>query len=311
MKVIIRLILVVYAALVISPAMGWDRSRLSVPVMVNGHIIPYPVFAIFVMPGSPISVGFVDASGGATVRLGGRDPDLASPAELRASEEPGMEILEIGNTASGETCLINVFTMVPANSVGRNGRLNGYRIGSYPAEPLRGLDIYLPPEGFVEVTRENAQVAVSPNFTLGEFVAKQASDYPKYLVLRSALLLKLENILASLNYAGRPTADLVIMSGYRTPFYNRAIGNVPYSRHVWGGAADFYIDQAPADGRMDDLNKDGRVDRTDARWLANFVNEMSQRGEFGPRIGGIGVYGSTSAHGPFVHVDVRGTRARW
>ena len=28
-------------------------------------------------------------------------------------------------------------------------------------------------------------------------------------------------------------------------------------------------------------------------------------------IGGLGVYGSTSAHGPFIHVDVRGTRARW
>lgn len=311
MKLIIRFILVLCAALVASPAMGWDQSRLSVPVMVNEHIIPYPMFAIFVMPGSPISVGFVDASGGASVRLAGRELDLAASAELRASEEPGMEILEIRNTAAGETCLINVFTMVPATSVGKDGRLNGYRIDSYPGKPLRGLDIYLPPEGFVEVTRENSQVAVSPNFTLGEFVAKQASDYPKYLVLRSSLLLKLENILASLNNEGHPTADFVIMSGYRTPYYNRAIGNVPYSRHVWGGAADFYIDEEPADGRMDDLNKDGRVDRADARWLANFINEMSRRDAFGPRIGGIGVYGSTSAHGPFVHVDVRGTRARW
>ena len=86
---------------------------------------------------------------------------------------------------------------------------------------------------------------------------------------------------------------------------------MPYSRHVWGGAADFYIDEAPADGKMDDLNKDGRVDRADARWLADFINGMSQRGAFGKRIGGIGVYGSTSVHGPFVHVDVRGTRARW
>jgi hypothetical protein len=305
-----RIILVVCAAIIFSPAMAWDQSRLSIPVIVNGHIIPYPVFAIFVMPGSPISVGFVDASGGATVSLGGRELG-AEVSELRASEKPGMETLEIRDTATGETCLINVFTMVPASSVGKDGRLNGYRIDKYPASPLRGLDIYLPPDGFVEVTRDNAHVAVSPNFTLGEFLAKQASDYPKYLVLRSSLLLKLENILASLNNAGYPTAGIVIMSGYRTPFYNRAIGNVQYSRHVWGGAADLYIDDEPADGKMDDLNKDGRVDRDDARWLANFINEMSRRGAFGPRIGGMGVYGSTSAHGPFVHVDVRGTRARW
>lgn len=292
------------------PATAWDSSRLSTPVMINDHIIPYPVFSIFVLPESLIIVGFLDADGGASITLAGREV-APGTAELRASDTPGMEVLEIRNTASGETCRINVFTLVPASRVDRDARLNGYRIGRYPAKPLRGLDIYLPPQGFVEVTRENFNAALSPNFTLGEFVAKQESDYPKYLVLRSSLLLKLENILSSLNKAGHPTDDFVIMSGYRTPFYNRAIGNVQYSRHVWGGAADFYIDQAPTDGKMDDLNKDGRVNRADARWLANFINEMSRRDEFGPRIGGIGVYGSTSAHGPFVHVDVRGTRARW
>lgn len=306
MTAIMRIILVVYVLVVVSPAMAWDQTRLAVPVAVNGHIIPYAVFAIFVMPGSSISVGL----GGAKVTLGGRELDLET-SELKASNKPGVEVLEIYNKASGETCLINVFTLVPATSVGKDGRLNGYRIDSYPNEPLRGLDIYLPPDGFVEVTPDNAHIAVSPNFTLGQFVAKQASDFPKYLVLRSSLLIKLENILASLNKEGHPTEDFVIMSGYRTPFYNRAIGNVQYSRHVWGGAADFYIDDAPADGKMDDLNKDGRVDRDDADWLATFINNMSQRGAFGPRIGGIGVYGSTSAHGPFVHVDVRGTRARW
>jgi hypothetical protein len=62
---------------------------------------------------------------------------------------------------------------------------------------------------------------------------------------------------------------------------------------------------------MDDLNGDGKTDRGDARWLAEFIKDMSARGEFGSRVGGIGVYGATAAHGPFVHVDARGTRARW
>ena len=101
------------------------------------------------------------------------------------------------------------------------------------------------------------------------------------------------------------------MSGYRTPFSNKAIGNVQYSRHVWGGAADFYIDQSPKDGVMDDLNKDGVVNREDAVWLANFISNMSKQGAFGPRVGGLGIYGANAAHGPFVHVDVRGTLARW
>lgn len=280
------------------------------PVMVNGHIIPYPVFAIFVMPETPINVGFVDADGGATVNWAGQDMDLAE-TQLVAPSKPGLATLIITDQSTGERCLINVFTIVPASQVDENGDLNGYRIGSYPDEPLRGMDIYLPPDGFVEVTPENASTAVSPNFTLGEFVARQESGFPKYLVLRSSLLLKLENILATLNAEGYPTNDFVIMSGYRTPWYNRAIGNVQYSRHVWGGAADIYIDEAPADGQMDDLNKDGKINRDDARWLAEFIDMMFQRGAFGPRAGGVGVYGSTSAHGPFVHVDVRGTRARW
>ncbi len=305
-----RAVLVALLAVLAGPAAAWDASRLDVPLMVNGQTVPYPVFAIFVLPGSTIEVGFLDSTAGAKFALDGRPVDPAA-APLTAPGTPGLAVLEIENVATGETARLHVFVMVPAKQVGKDGRLNGYRIGAYPATPLRGLDIYLPPLGFVEVTEDNRDVAVSPNFTLGEFLAKQESGWPKYLVLRSSLLLKLENILATLNRSGRPTGDFVIMSGYRTPFYNRAIGNVQYSRHVWGGAADFYIDEAPADGIMDDLNGDGRVNKDDARWLAKFIDEMSRRGEFGPRIGGIGVYGSTSAHGPFVHVDVRGTRARW
>lgn len=291
-------------------AAAWDSARLAEPVMINGHIIPYPVFAIFVMPGSRISAGFVDASGGATVTFMGREINPEDTA-LVAPKEPGLEVLELRNTVTGETCRIHVFTLVPAENVGADGHLNGYRIGRYPREPLRGLDIYSPPRGFVEVTAENVGVKVSPNFTLGEFVSKQSSGYPKYQVLRSSLLLKLENILRTLNEAGHQVDRFVVMSGYRTPYYNRAIGNVQYSRHVWGGAADVYIDDNPRDGQMDDLNGDGRVDRNDAKWLANLVDDMSRRELFGPRIGGLGVYGSTSAHGPFIHIDVRGTRARW
>lgn len=289
---------------------AWDSTRLDDPVMVNGHVIPYPVFAIFVMPGSPISAGFVDAGDGATLTFDGRAVEAGDPG-LVAPAEPGLSVLELRNSGTGEICRIHVFTMVPAKKIGNDGWLNGYRIGRYPKEPLRGLDIYLAPQGFVEVTEETAGAKVAPNFTLGQFVSKQASGYPRYVVLRSSLLLKLENILASLNNAGHPVNGLVIMSGYRTPFYNRSIGNVQYSRHVYGGAADVYVDDAPQDGRMDDMNGDGRVDRSDARWFANFVDDMSRKGLFGPRIGGLGVYGSTSAHGPFIHVDVRGTRARW
>ncbi|MEQ8857428.1 MAG: D-Ala-D-Ala carboxypeptidase family metallohydrolase [Pseudomonadales bacterium] len=295
-------------------ATAWDDSRLSVPLVVDERTVPYPEFAIYVMPDQTFEVGFRDASGGGTVAFRG-STQPAGGARLQAPSDPGLERLVAHNVASGERAVINVFTMVPANRVDAKGVLNGYRIGAYPREPLRGQDIYLAPTGFVEVTAANAATRVSPNFRLEQFLSKQdlGEPYttPRYLVLRANLLLKLENILATLNRSGRATDGLVVMSGFRTPFYNKAIGNVPYSRHVWGGAADIYIDEAPADGRMDDLNGDGKVDRNDARWFADFVNEMSRSGDFGPRIGGLGVYGSNAAHGPFIHVDVRGSRARW
>ncbi len=300
----------VLALLATATASAWDAGRLAIPVVIDERPIPYPVFAIYLMPGQAFDAHFIDATRGGEIRFGGATGKIGE-IPLKAPDEPGLSRLEIENSASGEVAVINVFTMTPASRVDTRGHLNGYRIGAYPKTPLRGLDIYLPPTGFVEVTADNADTRLSPNFRLGQFVAKQAGGYPKYVVLRAGLLLKLENILATLNERGHPTDGFVIMSGYRTPYYNRAIGNVPYSRHVFGGAADIYIDDSPRDGRMDDINGDGAVNRKDARWLANFINEMSHEGDFGPRIGGLGVYGSNAAHGPFVHVDVRGTLARW
>lgn len=289
---------------------AWDDRRLSVPLQVNGLTIPYPVFAIFVMPGSNIQVEYADSVQRPLLR---QDGAIRQPADgpLVAPARHGHSVLEVENPETGETARLNVFTLLPATRIDASGSLNGYRIGAYPGTPLRGEAIYLPPEGFVELTRELVDVQLSPNFRLGQFASKQVSGYPKYLVLRASLLLKLENILRALNAAGHRTPRLEIMSGYRTPFYNKAIGNVAYSRHLWGGAADLYIDIDPEDGIMDDLNGDGAVNRDDAQWLADFINGMSQRGAFGRRIGGLGVYGSNSAHGPFVHVDIRGTRARW
>ena len=60
---------------------------------------------------------------------------------------------------------------------------------------------------------------------------------------------------------------------------------------------------------MDDLNGDGKVNTRDAQFLARVVDEIEK--EHPDLIGGVGVYPATSAHGPFVHVDVRGVKARW
>jgi hypothetical protein len=87
---------------------------------------------------------------------------------------------------------------------------------------------------------------------------------------------------------GIRTDSLAIMSGYRTPWYNRAIGNWPKSsRHVYGGAADIFIDVNPRDGQMDDLNHDGKINKNDADYLYDLLQSWTTEPWWKPLIGGM------------------------
>ena len=170
----------------------------------------------------------------------------------------------------------------------------------------------MPPAGFIEVTKDNQDTKVSPHFVLKQFLCKEdtSRQFPKYIVLQERLPLKLEAILERVNARHVKTDTLHIMSAYRTPFYNRAIGDVEYSMHQWGSAADIYVD--PKDmNRMEDLNRDGRVDVRDSKYLYDEIETWLADEDAQKFQGGMGFYPATSAHPPFVHVDVRGTRARW
>ena len=104
--------------------------------------------------------------------------------------------------------------------------------------------------------------------------------------------------------------DLFVMSGYRTPHYNRQLDDTKYSLHQWGRASDIFLDKDD-NGRMDDFNKDNVISKADAVALAEVLEVLAKTPELRSFIGGIGIYDSTPAHGPFVHVDTRPTRARW
>jgi hypothetical protein len=232
---------------------------------------------------------------------------IDSELDWKAPETPGYYSTSILNDTN--TILINIFVMVPRSDV-KKGLLGTYRIGTYPP-PLKGLDSYKAPNGFIKVTKELAEVKISPHFKLGQFVSKQSSGYPKYVVLRPNLLEKLEFLLEKVNLAGIQTESFVIMSGYRTPYYNKSIGNVANSRHVYGGAADIFIDSNPVNNYMDDLNNDGQINLEDSKYLYAIADKFVKKTGRTYLTGGVGVYKSNSSHGPFIHVDVRGTRARW
>lgn len=306
----------VLAALLVAgwPAQPRAEDRASFRLRVGGESCPYRVFSAFVLPSHELAIEIVDAPRGSSFDVLAERGAVRTHAPRRwawmAPAEPGLYPLSVRERASEEQILLNVFVLVPASRVEEEW-LNGYRIGAYPARALRGLEIYKVPRGFVEVTPENASTRLSPHFTLGQFVCKQVADYPKYVVLRPRLLLKLEHLLRLVNEQGHEYESLVIMSGYRTPFYNAALRDVAHSRHIYGGAADIYADEHPRDGVMDDLNRDGAVDRRDAEWLYDLIDAHAGREPHQPLLGGLGAYGATDAHGPFVHVDVRGFKARW
>ncbi len=314
-----RLVIVVFFALPLSVggavATPFDSGRVGLAVEIKGLVSSYRDFFTTALPNEAVTLKITRSEPKASYRVYHEGqlvkPEAAGLWRIRAPGKAGTGQILIKRAEDGSRAMsITLFTLVPATAV-RNGELNKYRIGSYPSTPYKGLAEYLPPRGYIEVTEANRSLAVSPHFTLGQFLCKQASAYPKYLVLRPALLVKLEGLLADVNARGIRTDSFHVMSGYRTPYYNAQIKNVANSRHLWGGAADIYIDVNPADGVMDDLNGDGRITKADAMLLYQWADVYVKKYSRPDLTGGVGAYNSNAYHGPFVHVDVRGQRARW
>jgi hypothetical protein len=192
----------------------------------------------------------------------------------------------------------------------RGEMLNGYRLGRWPAERWLMSRNYFNPDGFVEVTPVNAGLRLSQHFVLGDFVTHdQASKWPKYVVLEEKLIDKLELVMQVLNGRGVRATGAIVLSGFRAPYYNdRGEGMARASRHQYGDAADLIID-SNGDGRMDDLSGDGRVDLRDADVIHRAVDDVEKR--YPMLAGGLGRYNAMGPRGPFAHIDVRGTSARW
>lgn len=286
-------------------AVGWHVPA-TLDVRVDGERVQHPIHAVPILPGQGMRVevrgegeGLLRYQAGEVMAIGAGAWRWVAPAR------PGIYALRVSVRA--DTVDLTALVMHPATEV-HDGALNGYRIGKYQGKPLRGDPAYVRPEGFVEVGKDDRDVLVSPHFVLGDFLCKQPGE-PRYVALSVPLLGKLEAIAEALESRGVAPGSLRVMSGYRTPAYNAAIGNkTVYSRHLWGDAADIYVD-ADGDGGMDDLNGDGRSTVADARLLARWIEALGSRPEWRP--GGLAAYRANPAHGPFVHVDARGTRARW
>jgi uncharacterized protein YcbK (DUF882 family) len=207
----------------------------------------------------------------------------------------------------------SLITLKPA-SAEQAGRIGLYYIGNWPSTRGRSVKSrYEPPRGFIEVTQQDQNTQLSDHFRLRDFFPHdQQNIWPKYIVVDMKLVDKLELVLAELEKQGISSKGVHVMSGFRTPQYNRTGGDprgrASLSRHMYGDAADIFIDN-DGNGSMDDLNHDGRVNINDARVILSAVNRVEAAHP--SLIGGVGVYTGTSAHGPFTHIDTRGYPARW
>ena len=183
--------------------------------------------------------------------------------------------------------------------------LNGYRIGTYLGERLRGSrggdDDH--PDGFLEVYPQYLDLAVSKHLRLRHFVTHddQADVWPKYVALNPRLLDKLELVFSEI---GRESEDqqleLDVHSGFRTPGHNRRIsGAARDSRHQYGDAADVVVD----------ANRNGRFDHNDYRLVVAAVEQVERK--YPDLAGGLGIYASRRYVKPYVHIDARGRRSRW
>jgi hypothetical protein len=279
----------------------------------DGTPVLHSPTSAFVLPGNALQLALPTSIGARRVLPTPSAGDLEATGPDRwawtAPQRPGLHTLRLIGPEGTEHLLLRVFVLEPASSI-RNGRLSGYRVGNYPEMPLGGDTTYIAPKGFVEVSEENRELHVSPRFKLKHFETKQGGEFPRYVVLRRTLLTKLELIVDALADRGYPVTSLHVMSGYRTPAYNEQIGQVQYSRHQWGDASDIFVDE-DGDGRMDDLDGDGRITVEDARVLFQVVDSLDRASDSRHLLGGLGLYAPNAWRGPFVHVDTRGHIARW
>lgn len=291
----------------------FDPGRASFSLRCQHLVLGYRLQAVTALPGEQLNLEVLDANWDKQFRLEAQAGEVEEVGPRRwrwtAPGQPGEYPLVILRAPNADMLQLMILVLVPSDQV-VNGALNGFLIGEYPEPRTNTQNGFHPPRGFVEVRPDNLETWVSPHFQLQQFLCRQAGDFPKYLVLDERLLVKLEELLAKVNLEGHYCRTLSISSAYRTPHHNRLIKQAEFSLHQWGQAADVAVD-ADGDGKMDDLNRNGKSDLKDVEELRGMVEHIEGELRHQDKVGGLGVYDERGNHGPFVHIDVRGEPARW
>jgi hypothetical protein len=181
--------------------------------------------------------------------------------------------------------------------------LRGYRIGTYIAERVAGRQP--PPTGFLEITPADVDLPITKHLKVGDFLNHdQVGVWPSYAAVNPKLLDKLELVIQEIArwHGDKAVAniELDVHSGFRAPEHNRKIRRAARdSQHQYGDAADVAID----------ANGDGKITAIDSRMVGLAVEIVELKHP--DLVGGLGIYTSGHSSTNYVHIDVRGRRARW
>ena len=181
--------------------------------------------------------------------------------------------------------------------------LRGYRIGTYIAERVAGRR--RPPQGFLEITPADVDLPITKHLRVGDFLNHdQQGVWPSYAAVNPKLLDKLELVIQEIArwHGDKAVANIEIdvHSGFRAPEHNRKIRRAARdSQHQYGDAADVAID----------ANGDGKLTAIDSRMVGLAVEIVELKHP--DLVGGLGLYTSGHSSTNYVHIDVRGRRARW
>jgi hypothetical protein len=292
---------------------AWAGDRIPFFLKINQVPVIFSISSFVAMPGDTLNFVF---SGNSTEQFTGKynAGKLIEKSSLNwnyiVPEKSGNYELTILQNNTTEKMTLNIFVLTPA-TLQKGEYLNGYQIGNYPQKPFRDNPKYLAPKGFIEVTEANQDIFISNHFRLKQFLCKQQpGHWPKYVIIDPLLLTKLEMLIEKLSLKGIQADHLFIMSGYRTPFYNASINNRIYSRHIYGDAADIYVDE-DNDTENDDLNNDGKSSMEDTEVIFETLEAIEKEPENNYMIGGLSKYKKTPSHTWNVHTDTRGFQARW
>lgn len=294
---------------------SFSEEHADFSVVYDDLKIPLKTFSIFVMPWEDIEIKIAeeDRNQQYLIELGSKKYESGSSFSWKAHGESGhypVTIREKNSTGENSKIKLNVFVLHPYSE--KEGEyMHGFRIGNYPEASADKKEEYSKPEGFLKIDKSLLDLNLTPHFKMEQFLTNQSDKLPQFIAIKESILLKLECFLAEVNNAGYNAETFGIVSFYRSPYFNKKIGNgTHYSRHIYGDAVDIYIDNSGNEW-MDDLNGDEKTDIADANLLFDLACEFDKKDKNSALQGGVGSYDENGVRGPFIHIDTRGVHTTW